>query len=782
MNILRVPIEEELKQSYLDYAMSVIIGRAIPDIRDGLKPVQRRILYTMYELNLYPDKPYKKCARVVGGVLANYHPHGDAPVYEALVRMAQDFNMRYPLIDPQGNFGSIDGDPPAAQRYTECRLSKFSFENFFGEDINKNTVNFRPNYDNTTLEPEVLPSKLPHILINGSIGIAVGMATQIPPHNLKEVCEAIKFYLDNRQASVKDLMEYIKGPDFPTGAEIINKKDLENIYKTGKGTIVIRSKYKIESSSRGKSNIVITEIPYLVNKAELVKQIARLVRDKKIDGISDIRDESDKEGIRIVIEVKKDFNPEVILSKLFELTDLQTNYHVNMIAIVDGEPKEVNLKDILDEFIKFRTSVILRRANFDLQKVKDRLHIIEGLLVALKDIDKVIKLIKESKETKEALLKLQEMYNLSEKQASSILDMKLSKLTSLEKEKLEREEKELLDKKAYLEKVLNEPSEVINIIKNELDYMMEKFEDERRTKLSEKPIKYIPQIEIEDKELIFALSKEGNIKLLSLEEVSKLKRFFDKDIVKLLVKTNAQDTLLIFSNFGKAYKLPAYEIGKIKNIKSLLPLAPNEEIVSIINTKDFNKEIFTLTKRGYIKRLSIKDFENISHTGIKCVNLQAGDTLVDVKTAKKYVFISTALGKAIKFLGEEIRLMTLGARGVQGISLSKGDFANTLNTFEKENNLFVCTFTKEGYVKKTPISEYPLQRRAGKGVITVRLSEGDLLLKAYTLKPEDKVILGLEDKSVKRIKVKNISTLGRDTKGEKIVDKKIEEVAVWQED
>ena len=779
MSIIRVPIEEELKQSYLDYAMSVIIGRAIPDVRDGLKPVQRRILYTMYELNLYPDRPYKKSARVVGGVLANYHPHGDAPVYEALVRMAQDFNMRYPLIDPQGNFGSIDGDPPAAQRYTECRLSKFAFENFFGEDIHKNTVDFRPNYDNTTLEPEVLPSKVPHILINGAIGIAVGMATQIPPHNLKEVCQATKHLLDNPQASIKDLMQFILGPDFPTGAEIINKRDLEQIYKIGKGTIVIRSKYKIIESKKGKSQIIINEIPYLVNKAELIKQIARLVKDRKIEGISDIRDESDKEGIRIVIDVKKDFNPQILLSKLFELTDLQTNYHVNMIAIVDGQPKEVNLKDILEEFIKFRTQVVLRRAKFDLEKVLKRLSILEGLLIALKDIDRVISIIKESTQVKEAYEKLKEIYKLSDDQVQSILDMKLQKLTSLEKEKLETEKRELENKKKYLEKVIKDPQEVVSIIKTELDFMMDNLADERRTSICDKELKYIPKIDIKDKELFFALSGEGNIKLLSLDEASKLKRFFEKDTVKLLVKTNAQDTLILFTNFGKSYKLPAYEIGKLKNIKSLLPIAPNEEIVSIISTKDFEGKILTLTKQGYIKKLFLKEFKDISHMGVKCVNLSSADSLVDVALDKQFVFITTIQGKSIKFLSEEVRVMTLGARGVQAISLSQGDFVTNLNTFEKEDNLFVCTFTKEGYGKRTSLDQYPLQKRAGKGVITVRLSEEDVLLKAYCLEKEDKVILGLEDKSVKRLKVKNLPNLTRDTKGEKLVPKKIEEVVKW---
>lgn len=779
MSIIRVPIEEELKQSYLDYAMSVIIGRAIPDVRDGLKPVQRRILYTMYELNLYPDRPYKKSARVVGGVLANYHPHGDAPVYEALVRMAQDFNMRYPLIDPQGNFGSIDGDPPAAQRYTECRLSKFAFENFFGEDIHKNTVDFRPNYDNTTLEPEVLPSKVPHILINGAIGIAVGMATQIPPHNLKEICQATKYLLDNPQASIKDLMQFILGPDFPTGAEIINKRDLEQIYKIGKGTIVIRSKYKIIESKKGKSQIIISEIPYLVNKAELIKQIARLVKDRKIEGISDIRDESDKEGIRIVIDVKKDFNPQILLSKLFELTDLQTNYHVNMIAIVDGQPKEVNLKDILEEFIKFRTQVVLRRAKFDLEKVLKRLSILEGLLIALKDIDRVISIIKESTQVKEAYEKLKEIYKLSDDQVQSILDMKLQKLTSLEKEKLETEKRELENKKKYLEKVIKDPQEVVSIIKTELDFMMDNLADERRTSICDKELKYIPKIDIKDKELFFALSGEGNIKLLSLDEASKLKRFFEKDTVKLLVKTNAQDTLILFTNFGKSYKLPAYEIGKLKNIKSLLPIAPNEEIVSIISTKDFEGKILTLTKQGYIKKLFLKEFKDISHMGVKCVNLSSADSLVDVALDKQFVFITTIQGKSIKFLSEEVRVMTLGARGVQAISLSQGDFVTNLNTFEKEDNLFVCTFTKEGYGKRTSLDQYPLQKRAGKGVITVRLSEEDVLLKAYCLEKEDKVILGLEDKSVKRLKVKNLPNLTRDTKGEKLVPKKIEEVVKW---
>lgn len=779
MSIIRVPIEEELKQSYLDYAMSVIIGRAIPDVRDGLKPVQRRILYTMYELNLYPDRPYKKSARVVGGVLANYHPHGDAPVYEALVRMAQDFNMRYPLIDPQGNFGSIDGDPPAAQRYTECRLSKFAFENFFGEDIHKNTVDFRPNYDNTTLEPEVLPSKVPHILINGAIGIAVGMATQIPPHNLKEICQATKYLLDNPQASIKDLMQFILGPDFPTGAEIINKRDLEQIYKIGKGTIVIRSKYKIIESKKGKSQIIISEIPYLVNKAELIKQIARLVKDRKIEGISDIRDESDKEGIRIVIDVKKDFNPQILLSKLFELTDLQTNYHVNMIAIVDGQPKEVNLKDILEEFIKFRTQVVLRRAKFDLEKVLKRLSILEGLLIALKDIDRVISIIKESTQVKEAYEKLKEIYKLSDDQVQSILDMKLQKLTSLEKEKLETEKRELENKKKYLEKVIKDPQEVVSIIKTELDFMMDNLADERRTSICDKELKYIPKIDIKDKELFFALSGEGNIKLLSLDEASKLKRFFEKDTVKLLVKTNAQDTLILFTNFGKSYKLPAYEIGKLKNIKSLLPIAPNEEIVSIISTKDFEGKILTLTKQGYIKKLFLKEFKDISHMGVKCVNLSSADSLVDVALDKQFVFITTIQGKSIKFLSEEVRVMTLGARGVQAISLSQGDFVTNLNTFEKEDNLFVCTFTKEGYGKRTSLDQYPLQKRAGKGVITARLSEEDVLLKAYCLEKEDKVILGLEDKSVKRLKVKNLPNLTRDTKGEKLVPKKIEEVVKW---
>ncbi len=782
--ILTVPIEEEMQQSYLDYAMSVIVGRALPDVRDGLKPVHRRILYTMYQEGVLPDKPYKKSARIVGSTLGKYHPHGDSAVYEALVRMAQDFSLRYRLVDGQGNFGSIDGDSPAAQRYTEARLSKIALELL--KDIEKETVDFRPNYDESLLEPEVLPARFPNLLVNGSAGIAVGMATNIPPHNLFEVCSAVKFLLDNEDADIEQIMQYIKAPDFPTGAEIINPQDLKGIYSTGRGSVVIRAKHHIEEIGR-KTAIVVTEIPYQVNKAELIKKIASLVKDKKIEGISDIRDESDREGIRVVIELKRDATAQVVLNKLYKLTPLQTSFGVNFIALVSGEPKLLNLKEYLLEFIKFRKEVILRKSAYLLKKAKDRLHIVEGLLVALKEPDKVISIIKDSKDAASASEKLSKELGLSPAQSKAILDMKLQRLTALEKGKLASEESELKEKIAELQKILESESELKKLIKADMDYMINHFADDRKTKVVFKNAEIDLEQMIEDEEVVIFLTKKGFVKRVSAKNyraqgrsgtgVKGIKTRED-DFVKDIITANSKAYLLVFTNAGRVYWLKAYEIPKSErtsrghSIRNFLAMSGAEEVSKIIPVRSFKDgvDILFVTRNGFVKRTPLSEFSNPRQTGINAINLEEGDRLVFVGSVLEgdEVMLITKSGRAIKFPSADIRRMGRSARGVKGITLEKGDGVAAAAVVKKDDR-FLLVITENGYGKRTQISEFPLQRRGGKGVYAIKLSsKTGRVADAITLKDDEDIIVVSEKGKLIRLSSSEISIYSRLTRGVRI--------------
>ncbi len=784
--VIPVPIEEEMKQSYLDYAMSVIVGRALPDVRDGLKPVHRRILYSMHELGLQPDKPYKKSARIVGETLGKFHPHGDTAVYDALVRMAQDFSMRYPLIDGQGNFGSVDGDSAAAMRYTEARLSKIATELL--KDIEKETVDFKPNFDESLTEPEVLPAKFPNLLVNGASGIAVGMATNIPPHNIKEVCEAIKYLVDRKNATVEELMQFIKGPDFPTGAEIINPEELTKIYKTGRGSVTIRAKHKIEEV-RKKTAIVITELPYQVNKADLIKKIADLVKDKKIDGISDIRDESDREGIRIVIELKRDATPEVVLNKLYKFTPLQSNFNFNMIALVNGEPKLLNLKRYLEEFIKFRKEVILRRTAFLLRKAEAKLHILEGLKIALENIDNVVETIKKAESPAAAQQKLEEEFGLTEKQSKAILEMKLQRLTGLEREKIENEYQSLKKDAEYYRFVMENEEEQRRLIKQDMDEIIETYGDQRRTKIVSKEAEIDIESMIENEEVIIFLTHKGFVARTSaktyrtqgrsgtgVRSVKTRKEDFVKDVITAFSK----DYLLIFTNQGKVYWLKAYEIpkteraGRGQSIRNFLPGMSGSEIVSrIIPIKDFNlnKDVFFVTQKGYVKRTPLSEFSNPRSTGINAINLEPGDKLIYVGLVdeKDNILLVSKEGRGIRFHVPDVRQMGRSARGVRGILLDGENDKTVAATVIHPDDVYLLIVMEKGYGKRVKLSEFPIQRRGGKGLIAAKLSEKTgKIADAITLKDGEPVILVSKKGKLIRVNSEDIPVYGRHTRGVRI--------------
>jgi DNA gyrase subunit A len=783
--IVPVPIEEEMKHSYLDYAMSVIVGRALPDVRDGLKPVHRRILYSMYQLGLMPDKPFKKSARIVGETLGKFHPHGDTAVYDALVRMAQDFSMRYPLIEGQGNFGSIDGDSAAAMRYTEARLSKIALELL--KDIEKDTVDFKPNFDGSLEEPEVLPAKFPNLLVNGASGIAVGMATNIPPHNISEVCKAVQYLVDHPEATTEELMQFIKGPDFPTGAEVINPEELPKIYKKGRGSVTIRAKHTIEEV-RKRSAIVITELPYQVNKADLIKKIAELVKEKKIDGIADIRDESDREGIRVVIELKRDATPQVVLNRLYKLTPLQTNFNFNMIALVNGEPKLLNLKRYLEEFIGFRREVILRRTAYLLRKAEARLHILEGLRKALENIDAVVKLVKEAPSPQEALEGLREKFELSEAQAKAILDMKLQRLTGLEREKIDQEHAALTEEANYYRFVMESDQEQRRLIKEEMAQIIEKFGDQRRTKIVSKESEIDIESMIEDEEVIIFLTHKGFVARVSAGTYRTQSRSGtgvrgiktrEGDFVKDMITASSKDYLLIFTNQGKVYWLKAYEIPKMErpsrghSIRNFLPgMAGNEIVSRIIPVKEFslNKDVFFVTQRGYVKRTPLKEFSNPRSTGINAINLEPGDRLVYVGLVsdKDNIILISKNGRAIKFPVADVRQMGRNARGVRGILLDPDDSVVAAAVVEPEDR-FLLIVTEKGYGKRVEIEEFHLQRRGGKGLIAAKLSEKTgKVADATTLKDDEPIILVSKKGKIIRVKSADIPVYGRHTRGVRI--------------
>ncbi|CDF58954.1 DNA gyrase subunit A [Thermobrachium celere] len=778
--IISVDIKDEMKKCYIDYAMSVIVGRALPDVRDGLKPVHRRILYSMHELGLYPDKQYRKSARIVGDVLGKYHPHGDSAVYEAMVRLAQDFSTRYPLVDGHGNFGSIDGDGAAAMRYTEARLSKISMELL--RDINKDTIDFTDNFDGTEKEPTVLPSRFPNLLVNGSSGIAVGMATNIPPHNLGEVIDAIVYLIDNPDVTVKDLMTKVKGPDFPTAGIILGKEGIRQAYETGRGRITVRAKAEIEEE-KGKHRIIVTEIPYQVNKAKLIEEIAELVKDKKIDGISDLRDESDREGMRIVIELKRDANPNVVLNLLYKHTKMQDTFSVIMLALVEGEPKILNLKEVLTHYLDFQKVVIKRRTKYELDKAEARAHILEGLKIALDHIDEVINLIRASKTVEDARNGLMARFGLSEKQAQAILDMRLQRLTGLERDKIEQEYEELIKTINRLREILANERLVLNIIKDELIEIKEKYSDERRTKI----VNSTEEINIEDliqeEDVVITITHAGYVKRIPIDTYKSQKRggkgiqgitTREDDFVENIFITSTHNNILFFTNLGRAYKLKAYEIPEAgrtargTNIVNILPLSPRERIQAVIAIKEFDEDkfIFFATKNGIVKKTSLSEFSSIRRSGLNAINLKVDDELIGVKLTdgNSKITIVTQNGYSITFEENDVRCMGRTAAGVRGITLRDNDVAVAMDVFEEDADLLVVS--ENGYGKRTPCAEYSVQNRGGKGLITYKVTEKTgHIVGAKTVKDKDEIMLINSNGVIIRLEVAQISRTSRNTMG-----------------
>lgn len=800
-NIVEINIEDEMKKSYLDYSMSVIMSRALPDVRDGLKPVHRRIIYAMDELGMGPDKQYRKSARVVGDVLGKYHPHGDSSVYDAMVRLAQDFNIRYPLVDGHGNFGSIDGDAAAAMRYTEARMTRLATEML--RDIDKDTIDYRPNFDETLKEPVVLPSRFPNLLVNGSSGIAVGMATNIPPHNLGEAIDGIVMLIDNPKASIDDLMTVIKGPDFPTGAHIMGKDGIKAAYKTGRGKITVRAVAEIEESKKGRYRIVATEIPYQVNKASLIEKIAEYVRDKKIEGISDLRDESDKDGMRIVIELKRDANPNVVLNNLYKYTQFQTTFGVIMLALVNGEPKILNLKQMLTHYIEHQKVVITRRTQFELKKAEERAHIIEGLKIALDNIDEVIKIIRSSKTeaiAKEALMK---NFGLSDKQSQAILDMRLRRLTGLEREKLEEEYEALIKEINRLKEILANERLVYEILKNELLEIKEKYGDKRRTRIMPSAEEIEIEDIIEEEDAVITLTHFGYIKRTPEYTYKTQKRggkgiialtTREEDFVEDLYITSTHDTILFFTNKGKVYSLKAYEIpeggrqAKGTAIVNLLNISGDEKVNAIIpinkNTKEDN--LILITKNGIIKKTKLENFENIRRNGLIAIGLKEDDELIAVRKTdgNREIIVVTKKGMSIRFDEKDVREMGRTAMGVKAITLNEGDKVVTMELIEEGKNLLVIS--ENGFGKRTPLDEYKTQNRGGKGLITynIKPKTGDIV-SAKVVDDNDEIMMISMSGTIIRIVAKDISIMGRATQGVtlmKMNDDKVVAVAKYVEE
>lgn len=779
--VVVVNIEEEMKKSYLDYAMSVIVSRALPDVRDGLKPVHRRILYAMNELGLSPDKQYRKSARVVGDVLGKYHPHSDTSVYDAMVRLAQDFNTRYPLVDGHGNFGSVDGDSPAAMRYTEVKMTKLTLEML--RDINKETVDYRPNFDESLKEPIVLPSRFPNLLVNGSSGIAVGMATNIPPHNLGEVIDGIVMLIDNPDVSIDELMDVVKGPDFPTGALIMGMEGIKSAFKTGRGRVVVRAVAEIEDLGKGKSRIVVTELPYQVNKARLIERIAQLVRDKKLEGISDLRDESDREGMRIVIEIKRDANPRVVLNNLYKHTQLQDTFSIIMLALVNDQPKVLNLKEILSYYLAHQKEIIIRRTQFDLNKAEDRAHILEGLRIALDHIDEVINIIRNSKDESTAKSRLIESFGLTDKQSQAILDMRLRRLTGLERDKIDEEYEGLVkDIKGYKE-ILADEKLIYKIIEDELLEIKEKYADSRRTRIMPSYDDIDIEDMIEEENVIITLTHHGYIKRLP-EETYKTQRRGGKGIIALTTReedfvetifiTSTHDTILFFTNEGRVYSMKAYEIpegrrqSKGINIINLLELKGREKVTAVIPIKEYDPKnsLALVTKQGIIKKVKIEHFVNIRRTGIIAISLKEDDELISVRKTdgNRDLILVTEQGIAIKFNEKDVRDMGRNAIGVKGINLNKGDNVVSMDIAEKGKYLLVVS--EYGYGKRTSIDEYKTQRRGGKGVKTYNLKEKTgRLVSGRVVDEDDEVMMISISGNIIRLKVKDISEMGRTTQG-----------------
>ncbi len=785
-------ISDELRESYLDYAMSVIVSRALPDVRDGLKPVQRRILWTMWEEGLTHGAKFRKSATVVGSCLGRYHPHGDMAVYDALARMAQDFTLRYPLINGQGNWGSIDGDAQAAMRYTEARLSKIAEELLF--DIEKETVDWQPNYDGTRNEPKVLPSKIPNLLINGTMGIAVGMATNIPPHNLGEVVDAVIYLAENPKAPGEELIKFIQGPDFPTGGIIYDKKAIAEAYASGRGPITCRALTEIEERKTGQFNIVITEIPYQVNKAELITKIAELVQEKKIEGIKDLRDESDREGMRIVVELKNDVNPQKILNQLYKHTDLQKDFHLNMIALTNGiQPQLLSLKEVLEAYLEHRKIVVERRARFDLTKAKERAHILEGLVKALSVIDKIIAAIKKSKDRQDALLNLVKNFKLTEIQANAILDMKLSALAALERQKIEDELKEKRKLILELEALLKSPAKILAVVKNELLEAKNHYGNARKTKVVASGLKEFKEEDlIPSEEIVITLSQSGYIKRVSPDAIRIQRRggkgligseVGEEDFIAHFISANTHDNILFFTDKGRVFQTKVYEIpagtrtAKGKLIQNFLEIPSDEKISAIIAyTTEDEQYLAMATKNGIIKKTSLEDFANVRRSGIIAINLQKGDELkwVKLSSGKDEIILATALGQAIRFKESQLRPMGRAAAGVKAIRLKKDDFVAGLDIIKKEGKLLVVT--ENGFAKQTPLKEYKAQSRGGSGIKTAKITSKTGSIVSAQVITEQEELLALSTKGqIIRTKISDIRTAGRATSGVKIMKLKKED-------
>jgi len=783
--IVPVCIEEEVKDSYLNYAMSVIVGRALPDVRDGLKPVHRRILYAMQELNLDHSKPHKKCARIVGEVLGKYHPHGDVAVYDTLVRMAQDFSLRYPLVDGQGNFGSVDGDAAAAMRYTEARLAAIA-DDMLG-DIDKDTVKFGPNFDASLKEPLLLPASLPNLLVNGSSGIAVGMATNIPPHNLNEIADAIIYLLDHPETEAKDLMRYVKGPDFPTGGVICGKAGIKEAYTTGRGKLLVRARASVEHQKNGKDLIVVTEIPYQIQKSALIEAIAALVDEKKIEGISDIRDESDKEGMRIVVELKRDTESQIVLNQLFKHTQLETTFGIIMLALVDNRPKVLNLRQILDAYIEHRKVIIRRRTQFELDKALKRAHILEGLKIALKYIDRIIKTIKTSKNVETAKERLMKEFGLSEIQSQAILEMQLQRLTALERDKIDAEYLELLKKIELCKAILASEKKIEGIMKDELEGLKKKYGDERRTDV----VGEVEELEVEDliaeEDVVVTISHSGYIKRLPVSAYRKQKRggrgatgaeVKEEDFIEYLFVASTKDYLLIFTDKGQVHWLKAYEIpqasriSKGKAIINLLQMEAGYKISSTIPVKEFSEDkyLVMVTKLGQIKKTRLDAYGNPRKGGIIGITLDKGDELIGVELTdgKEELLIGTRQGKAIRFSESKVRDMGRAAGGVRAISLAKKDEVIAMLVAHKGSA--VLTVTELGFAKRTTVEEYRLTSRGGKGIINIKVTnKNGAAVSLKTVSDNDELMVITQNGMFLRCAVKDIRTTGRSAQGVRLI-------------
>ena len=786
-----IDLKKTMEKSYIDYAMSVIASRALPDVRDGLKPVQRRVLYSMIELNNGPDKPHRKCARIVGDTMGKYHPHGDSSIYGALVNMAQEWSTRYPLVDGHGNFGSVDGDGAAAMRYTEARLSRISMEML--ADIGKDTVDFVPNFDETEKEPTVLPSRYPNLLVNGTSGIAVGMATNIPPHNLREVIGAVVKIIDNqveenRKTTIDEVMDIIKGPDFPTGAEVLGKAGIDEAYRTGRGKIRVRAVSNIETMPNGKSRIIVTEIPYLVNKARLIEKIAELVKEKRVDGITDLRDESDRSGMRIVIELRRDVNANVVLNQLLKHTQLQDTFGVIMLALVNNQPKVLNLLEMLNYYLDHQKDVVTRRTRYDLNKAEERAHILEGLLIALDNIDEVIRIIRGSQTVQLAKQQLMERFGLSDAQSQAIVDMRLRALTGLERDKLENEYKELEVRIAELKAILADEKKLLGVIKEEIQVISDKYGDDRRTSIGFDEFDMSAEDLIPNDETIVAMTKLGYIKRMSKDNFKSQNRggkgikgmqTIDEDYIEDLILTKNHNYIMFFTNTGRVYRLKAYaipEAGRTARgtaIVNLIQLLPGEKITAIISMKEYDDEkfLFMATRNGMVKKTPMREYANVRKTGLQAIVLRENDELIEVKATdnQRDIFMVTKFGKSIRFHETDVRVTGRVSMGVIGMNLDDGDEIIGMQMDSQGETLLVVS--ENGIGKRTDISEFPIQKRGGKGVLCYKIVEKTGYLVGAKLVHEDHDIMMITNEGIViRIGVKDISIIGRNTSGVKLMN------------